>query len=149
MTRPGEHTFDFRDPCDDRPTVHVVVGFGNAERALTCIVDSGSTHTVFGSAIAEALELVPAAAGLEPIVLRSGGGPVNGLLAPVTLEFAPIGDEEPIKLEVEAVFLDRQSAPRAGELGLLGVRGFFDRFVVTIEQPRRRLILRTAGEPCP
>lgn len=108
-------------------------------------MDSGSALTVFGSGIAAALELVPAEAGYEPIELRSAGGPVSGVRVPVTLELSPVGDVEPIRVKVEAVFLDPHSTPRTSELGLLGIQGLFDRFVVTIEQPRRQITLRPAG----
>jgi hypothetical protein len=105
-----------------RPIVDVVVaGLELAPQA--CLLDSGATAVRMGRHVADLagvdLEGAPSAR------VAVGGGLVEGLVAEVSLE---VGDgSETYSWDAPVWFCD----PWRPAFGLLGLTGFFDRFLVT------------------
>ncbi len=117
--------FAFRDlpGTRPRPIVDVVVdGFDIAPQA--CLLDSGAAAIRFGMHVAElcGIEL----AGAPSARLAVGGALVTARMAEVGL-FLDDG-EESYEWTAPAWFCQ----PWTPAFGLLGLTGFFDRFVVTI-----------------
>jgi hypothetical protein len=135
--------FDFRaipagpaGPARPRPIVDVVVeGLDLAPQA--CLLDSGALTIRMGRHVAElaGVDL----AGAERARIAVGGALVEGARADVALE---VGDgRSRHRWEAPVWFCD----PWRPAFGLLGLAGFFDRFVVTIDCYAERTELRAAG----
>jgi hypothetical protein len=100
------------------------------------LVDSGSEHTL-------AMRWVAQAIGVEPdedreLVLGIGGQNLRVRFADVTLHLGPHDrpEEEWLDWQAEVGFIDHW---RAGWAVILGQRGFFDRFTVTMNRGAQAL----------
>jgi hypothetical protein len=117
--------FTFRElpGIGPRPIIDVVVdGFDIAPQA--CLLDSGASAIRFGGDVADicGIDL----AGAPRMNLPVGGALVSARTAEVGLR---IGDEkESYEWTATAAFCE----PWTPAFGLLGLTGFFDRFIVTI-----------------
>lgn len=118
-----------------RPIVDVVVeGLDIAPQA--CLLDSGATAIRFGMHVAQLCGLDLDGAPTKDLAV--GGGNVTARMAEVELSIG--GGTETYAWSAPAWFCD----PWTPAFGLLGLTGFFDRFVVTIAAYQETIELRRA-----
>lgn len=114
-----------------RPLVECRLSATDVNERTWALIDSGSEHTL-------AMKWVAQAIGVEPdpdreIVLGIGGHSIRVRFADVTLHLGPPDrpEEEWLEWQAEVGFVEHW---RATWPVLLGQRGFFDRFTVTMNR---------------
>lgn len=126
-----------------RPLVQCRLSAREANERTWALIDSGSEYTL-------AMRWVAQVVGVEPdkdreIVLGIGGENVRVRFADITLHLGPMSHSEGdwVEWQAEVGFVERW---RASWPVLLGQRGFFDQFTVTMNRSAQALAITALNE---
>ena len=129
---PAPHSEAFPDLAYySRPIIPVVLRHGKAATRVLALIDSGADNTIFSDQLAALLGMNLRRAPRDSFCGTSGREQVARYL-PVTMQFPGVS-------YAAAIGFTRLPL---GVAGLLGQVGFFDRFVVTLDQSQGSVVLR-------
>lgn len=133
----GERTASGEQRNVHRPAVEVsLVGPGGATPWAFALVDSGSEHTLAGPWVPQTVGVLPT----RELEIGIGGRSRLVRFTEVTLRVRRFGSDqgEFIEWQTDVGFFDTWEPPWAV---LLGQRGFFDRFTITMQRAALSLAL--------
>ena len=146
MSGPVLHVYPYRDEGDPpvpRPTVDIHLEFGETGQWTTrALIDSGSPITVFDGATAEALTIRLGQSGA-----RTGSVALLGARRAIQVEYVHLclPDYPEYQWETEVAFITDLGFQMPFQ-GILGSRGFLDRFAVTLDYYNTRFIVEQPAE---
>jgi hypothetical protein len=112
------------------PIIPIKISSGSLTLKTEALVDSGANISVFSSDIADYLELV--LTGGKQIYLQGVGGRIVGYIHKVKIDISGISFRCPIVFSAELIT----------SFNIIGRDAFFDKFLITFDEARRKLILK-------
>jgi hypothetical protein len=116
-----------------RPVIPIVLSYGGKSFNHEVLVDSGSDRCFFDAEVLVALGITKQK-GTFHDVFGIGGSKSSSYYHPITMT---VGD---ISYDIEAGFIPLLGGGLVS-YGFVGQKGFFDRFIVKFDLPRREVVL--------
>ena len=118
-----------------RPAIKAVYSQGNDEFETISLIDSGADMSAMDSRIAKKLNLDLTGPDTESY---SVNGTIRTIISSTTVTVQNGEGKHVIPIPVRVLFMDKESPVGTT---ILGRKGFFDKFVITIDENNQQLML--------